>query len=423
MRRKKLSVLLVGLAMCLPAFSASSPGTSGGSVLSIPVGARAIGMGEAYTAMADDVSSLYWNPAGLALLNQSQASFMYNQWLQDLTYSNLAVATPLENGGLGASLSYLSYGKIQGYDDSGNPNGNINAYNGVATLGGAWLGDIWSLGANLKGVQGSLADVKATGFAGDLGATLMYPKEVMGGTIRMGATLRNLGTGLKYIDQIDPFPRELRVGIAALEMVDRKLNLSFDYGKQRDLDSAYYTGAEYWVMPKRVALRAGYVSSQAEGNGLRAGIGLRVKDLSFDYAFSSYGDLGMTHRYELTFRFGAIQPRLTPEERALFHRAKLAMAEGRYGEATELLDSLIQMEPRYKPFRRVIRTAMKGYEQQDEVNKSKFAYEYQPKLKSANSKDNDPNETAELEQLLSLSEEESHTAKATKGNKTLQEKN
>ena len=54
-------------------------GTSGGQILNMGVGARAIAMGEAYTAQADDVSSLYWNPAGIGLLNQSQASFMYNQ--------------------------------------------------------------------------------------------------------------------------------------------------------------------------------------------------------------------------------------------------------------------------------------------------------------------------------------------------------
>jgi hypothetical protein len=369
-------------------------------------------MGEAYTAMADDVSSLYWNPAGIALLNQSEASFMYNQWLQDLTYSNLSVATPLENGGVGASLSYLSYGKIQGYDDQGNASGNVNAYNGVATLGGAWMGDIWSLGANLKGVQGSLADVKATGFAADLGASILYPKEVYGGTIRMGATVRNLGTGLTYIDQNDPFPLEYRVGVAALEMLDRRMDFSFDYGKERDLSSAYYTGAEYWVMPKLLALRAGYVNSQAEGNGLRAGIGLRFKDISFDYAFSSYGDLGITNRYELTLRFGAIEPRLTPEERALFRKAKLAMADGRYGEATMLLDSLIQMEPRYRPFRRVIRTAMQGYEHQEDMDKTKYSLNYHDQSKTAQVKDTNPNETVELEQLLNMSDDATRSAMA-----------
>src|SRR5579871_2996462 len=203
MKNFKQTIWVVGVLTGLVArtYASSIGGTSGGEILSIPVGARAIAMGEAYTAMADDVSSLYWNPAGLAILNQSEASFMYTQWLKDLTYNNVSVATPLENGGIGASLSYLSYGNIDGFDNQGNPSGSVNAYSGVATVGGAWLGDLWSAGFNLKGIQGELADVKATGFATDLGTSLVYPKEVMGGTIRAAATIRNLGPGLKYIDQ------------------------------------------------------------------------------------------------------------------------------------------------------------------------------------------------------------------------------
>src|SRR6267378_327417 len=111
--RKALISIISFLATVAPVW-ASGVGTTAAPVLSIPVGSRAIGMGEAYTAMADDVSSLYWNPAGIALLNQSQASFMYSQWLKDLTYNNASVAVPLENGGIGARLSYISYGNIDG---------------------------------------------------------------------------------------------------------------------------------------------------------------------------------------------------------------------------------------------------------------------------------------------------------------------
>ena len=395
-----MAVILGGVA---PVLASSVGGTSGGEVLSIPVGARAIGMGEAYTAMADDVSSLYWNPAGIAILNQSQASFMYAQWLKDLTYHNASVAVPLENGGLGASLSYLSYGDIQGFDTKGSPTGSINAYSGVATIGGAWLGDVWSAGFNLKGIQGELADVKATGFATDLGATLVYPKEVLGGTLRGAGAIRNLGSGLKYIDQSDPFPREWRVGLAAVQMMNQKLNLSLDYGQQRDLDGSVYMGAEYRAS-HFIALRAGYAGSHTESSGIRAGIGLRHKDLSFDYAFSPYGDLGMTHRYELTMRFGTNRPLLTPEMRRMLRQAKIAMAKGRFGEATMLLDSLIQMESRYTPFHRLIKTAMAGYEKQGEMAKNLTALDLSLLYgKKPTKEDND--EVQYLETLLGTSDE------------------
>src|SRR5689334_8512028 len=80
---------------------AASAGTTGAEILKIGVGARAIGMGEAYTAQADDVSSLYWNPAGLALMQERQASFMYDKMYQDLSFQNANIGIPLENGAIG----------------------------------------------------------------------------------------------------------------------------------------------------------------------------------------------------------------------------------------------------------------------------------------------------------------------------------
>src|SRR5205814_9707308 len=121
---------VIGL-LAMPAASvvwASSPGTTGAEVLKIGVGARSIAMGEAYVAQADDVSSLYWNPGGLALMQERQASFMYDQMYQGLNYSHAALAIPLENDAVGASLSYLGYGNIDGFDANGTPTGNQSAH-------------------------------------------------------------------------------------------------------------------------------------------------------------------------------------------------------------------------------------------------------------------------------------------------------
>src|SRR5260370_344404 len=137
---------------------ASGPGTTSADILKIGVGARAIGMGEAYVAQADDVSSLYWNPGGLALMQERQASFMYDQMYQGLNYSNVGIGIPLENGAVGGSVSYLGYGNIDGYDQTGAPAGSLSAHSAVGTLGASWLGNQWSLGANVKGIQEKLAD-------------------------------------------------------------------------------------------------------------------------------------------------------------------------------------------------------------------------------------------------------------------------
>ncbi len=378
-------------------------GTSGGAVLSFPVGARAMAMGEAYTAMAQDSSSLYWNPAGLAILNQSEASFMYSQLMDDMSFQNASVAVPLENGGIGASLSYLSYGKIDGFDNAGNAAGEISAYSGVGTIGGGMFGEFWSAGVNLKAIQGKLADEKATGIASDLGVTLVYPKEVLGGTIRAASTIRNLGPGLKYISESDPLPREWRLGVSALEMLNKKLNLSMDYGRERDINGSFYMGAEYWALPF-IALRTGYAGSHTEGNGMRAGLGLSIKDIAFNYAFSPNGDLGVTHRYELTMKFGTIRPTLTPEMRRMLRQAKIAMADGRYGEATMLLDSLIQMAPKYTYFRRLVKTAMAGYQAHEMMAKNNKNVDLGQYSKAKPTRE-DSVEMQDLEALLKLSED------------------
>jgi hypothetical protein len=111
----------------------------------------------------------------------------------------------------------------------------------------------------------------------------------------------------------------------------------------------------------------GYAGTGQEGYGLRAGIGLKLKDFSFDYAYSGYGDLGLSHRYEVSMRFGAIVPRLTPEEREIYRRAKLAFLREDYSQATLLFDSLVVMEPKYKPFRRYVKASMNRFEQQEQA--------------------------------------------------------
>jgi hypothetical protein len=404
--------LLVGILLFMIPSRSLAAGTNGGLILNTPVGARAIAMGEAYTAQSDDVSSLYWNPAGIGILNQSQASFLYNQSIQGMSFNNLSVATPLENGGIGASLSYLSYGKIDGYNAQDQPIGNVSAYSGAATVGAAFFsGQSWAGGVNLKGVQGSLAGIKATGMASDFGLTYIHPQLLYDGTLRLAATIRNLGTGLTYIDQKDPFPLEYRMGAAAVQMLHQKLNVSADVGKVRDSRVSGYLGTEYWVVPQ-IALRGGWVGSDQEGSGLRAGIGIRIKDFSFDYAYSHYGDLGMSNLFEMSVRFGVIRPTLSPEEREILHRAKLAYAHERYGESTLLFNSLLELEPNYRPAKRFLITSMRSFDVQDRqrnaIGKSYNMTVYRGRMDI----DHEDPETKELVNLLSEGEETQTAANA-----------
>jgi hypothetical protein len=365
-------------------------------------------------AQADDVSSLYWNPAGLALMQERQASFMYDKAYEGMSFQNASIGIPLENGALGGSLSYLSYGDIAGYanDAVGTPTGNQSAYSGVATLGAAFLGNQWSAGANVKGIQEKLADEKANGAAFDLGANLIYPKPVMGGTMRLGAAIQNLGSGMKFEAQNDPLPTDFRVGVAAVQMLDKKLNASLDYTSPKD-DTPYISGGlEYWLVPF-MALRTGYVANKNEGSGIRAGLGIRIKGVSFDYAYAGQGELGMSHRYELSFRFGEPRPILTAEEAKILQQAKAAMRAGRYEQATLLFDSLIELEPRYRPARRYVNLAMAKLEGQQTQMIARQGRIYEPSAEGGVKKPALP-EMDDLEQLLNLGQPHSAQAPADK---------
>jgi hypothetical protein len=384
---------------------ASSPGTTGAEVLKIGVGARAIAMGEAYAAQADDVSSLYWNPGGLALMQERQASFMYDQMYEGLNYSNLALGIPLENGAVGASVSYLGYGNISGYDQTGTPTGNQSAHSAVGTLGGSWLGNQWSLGANVKGIQEKLADESANGAAFDVGGTVIYPKPVLGGTMRFAVVERNMGSGMSFLQQKDPLPTEFRAGIAAVQMMNKKLNVSMDYAMPKADDASVQGGAEFWLVPF-IAIRAGYIANKNEGSGIRTGLGLRIRGISFDYAYASGGELGITHRYELSFRFGEPRPILSAEEYQILKEAKAAMRQGRYDRATLLFDSLIEMEPNYKPAQRLMKVAMASMEGQQKTMVAKQGNVYDVGDSQAVRKAALP-DLDDLEQLLNVGQTKS----------------
>ena len=87
----------------------SKSGTTAAVFLEIPVGARAMGMGGAFVGTANDVTSLYWNTAGIARLPRNEALFAHNEWLADTKFDYAALAVPLEDfGTLGLSFTSLS---------------------------------------------------------------------------------------------------------------------------------------------------------------------------------------------------------------------------------------------------------------------------------------------------------------------------
>ncbi len=89
--------------------------SQGGRVSEIPVGARGIGMGSSFSAVTDDISSMWWNPAGLGFLQQKEVMFNVVDYTMDLTYSYLAAAAPMADGRVvvGGFFGYLDIPDMQ----------------------------------------------------------------------------------------------------------------------------------------------------------------------------------------------------------------------------------------------------------------------------------------------------------------------
>jgi hypothetical protein len=327
-RRTAAGLLLLLFTLYASPFTlhaaSSNAGTSGAAFLSIAPGARPVGMGQAYTGVADDIDAIYWNPAGLARMAHPELEGMHMQYFQNIGYEYAAFAYPTENHGTwGMAITNLHTDDIQARtQDSDTPAGTFSAVDSAYYLSYAYpLTSKLSLGANLKWVRQSIDDARANAYAGDGG--VLY--DTGWHAVRLGASLQNIGTRVKFNDESDPLPLTYRFGVSApagqgdAPMVLQHLLLSSDLIVPRDSAPEVAVGGEYKTHVFdgiSCALRSGYQSgSDVDGlSGVSVGAGLTFGRASFDFAWVPFGELGNTYRYSLHLKFGASgEPELAPE--------------------------------------------------------------------------------------------------------------
>ena len=111
-----LSILIIIIFLSLPSedsFGQSKTGTSAAAFLSIGVGARAIGMGEAYVAVSNDALALYWNPGGLAFIDAVSITTTHTEWFAGLSHDFAGISVPVGEGAIGVSASFFTSDKIE----------------------------------------------------------------------------------------------------------------------------------------------------------------------------------------------------------------------------------------------------------------------------------------------------------------------
>ena len=175
-------------------------GVRAAEFLEIPVGARGIGMGSAYSAATDDITSIWWNPAGLGFLQQSEVLVNVVDYTMDLTYSYAAAAVPVMDGRavIGGFFGYLDVPEMQ-ITTVGSPLGTGRTFTAYDfQMGGSvayTLSDRFIAGLNMKYIhQDMFANVSGDAFAIDAGA--IYHTELADRELRFAFAIQNLGTNI-----------------------------------------------------------------------------------------------------------------------------------------------------------------------------------------------------------------------------------
>lgn len=297
--------LLAALVLLLPAKAGA---TEAASFLKIGVGARALALGGAYTAAADDVDAVAWNPAGLAALPSRQLGFTRVAMNGSTRCDFAGFAQPTRLGTFAAAVRHMGQDRLEGRDAAGRPTGGFSASDAAADLAyGVSASSSLALGAGVKFVESEIADAKARGAALDLGGRYRLGR-LGGGLTRAGLAVRNLGSRLKFADESAPLPLVLAAGaswelpgefLAAADFRDRPHDASADGG----------AGVEWtrrFSPDLAGSLRGGADSSRRDLGGLAMlslGAGLRWSAVEASFAWRPGGDLGDSFVYSLLAKF------------------------------------------------------------------------------------------------------------------------
>ncbi len=332
----------------------SGVGTRGAEFLTIPVGPRGVAMGGAFRAAVDDITAIYWNPAGLGFLSRPEVFLTVIERPLDIRYSYGAVAVPLwdQRMVLGAFFSVLSSGD-QEITTVAQPDGTGAFYSAYSLSAGGSLAynfsDRFSAGITVKNVHEDIFGLTQDAIAFDMGTN--YHEEFLGMPVRLAFAVSNIGTNLSFggdklrvdVDAEDIYPGEdvgrlprkayretsrfplptsfhISASAAVLQLDRQGLLAAVEFSENSNLPISVGLGAEYSYRisaKSSAALRAGWriqtdeVSagggSDASMRGLSAGGGYSYRlykmHIRADYAWRDMGLLGSNHAFSLSFGF------------------------------------------------------------------------------------------------------------------------
>jgi len=335
-----ISILTIGFSgnLVYGGSRLTNTGTTSAAFLEVGIGARSMGMGGAYVAVAEDASTLYWNPAGLSRIQQASGSFEQVNWITDISFNFLAATIPLGNnvGSVGVFVNSMTVPN-QAVRTVQYPDGNGEEYSASSiALGLSYarsLTDRFSIGVNIKYLSERIWHEQGHSLAFDIGT--IYDTGFDG--LRIGACISNFGSGLelsgsdliifydsdpihlgnndKIMGQLMtdewPLPLNMQFGLAYTMNpgAGLQLTLAADALHPINASESVNLGAELKLF-NLFFLRSGYKSLFQKDSeaGLTMGAGLNYRlfgssDIRIDYAYADMGRLGGISRYTLGLTF------------------------------------------------------------------------------------------------------------------------
>ena len=296
--------------MSLPlAAGVESVGTTSATFTKLGSGARAAALGEAYVAVADDAEGLAYNPAGMAQMLTGEFEATHAEWFQNLLYENMNAVFSLGDGGMfGLTFNTLIAPSVVKTVANGqnNTDPTLNYTEDGSFSPSDLLGAVSyerPLYAHLSGVvtlnmlAQSLDSLDAFGIGMDLG--LIYETPYPG--LKAGFAAQNLGTPIKFYKQGFDLPLLFRLG-GDYAVPQTRLHVMPEVDLPMDESPVLALGAEYdvdGIFFPRVGYRYNNIF-----NPWSLGFGVRWDLWGTDFSVVPYGELGMTYKGSLSYRFG-----------------------------------------------------------------------------------------------------------------------
>ena len=319
-----------GLAQLVPNLGGQRSGISAFQFLKLGVGARGVGMGESFVAVANDVSALYWNPAGLVQFSDNQALASHTEYVVDIKHDFFGIVYHLgDQDAVGASFSSLHMKDME-ITTEAQPFGTGRYFSfGDIAAGISYsrkMTDQFSFGGTVKYVEETLDILKMRSVMVDFGT--FYWTGI--GSSRFAVTISNFGSDVKPTGTVTEYsnlqvsdfqsfslPTVFKLGFALDPISDEEqvLTTSIQLNHPNDNSEHFRVGLEYsWQ--KTFFLRGGvkrtigqplFGADETSDENLSFGAGVQlavgVTRVNADYAFTNYTNLGSVHRISLAFTY------------------------------------------------------------------------------------------------------------------------